>query len=71
MTPEDPQRLFAAIYTDEDVGSHPAPALRRRGYEAQSAVEADNLKNSDEAQLTYVPYAGWYFLPITLRILFL
>ena len=62
MTPRDPQRLFAAIYTDEDVGSHLAPALRRRGYEAQSTVEADNLENSDETQLTYATAHGMAFL---------
>ena len=62
MTRQDPQRLFAAIYTDEDVGSYLAPALRRRGYEAQSTVEADNRENSDETQLTYAAVHGMVFL---------
>lgn len=58
MTPHDPQRLFASIYTDEDVGPHLAPALRRRGHEARSTEEVANLENADEAQLTYATTHG-------------
>ncbi len=46
-------RLFVALYTDEDVSPDLAPALRRRGFVAQSTVEADNMEVSDEAQLAY------------------
>jgi predicted nuclease of predicted toxin-antitoxin system len=54
--------LFAAIYTDEDVGPHLAPALRQRGYRAQSALEAGNMEGSDEAQLTYAAEQGMALL---------
>ncbi len=46
-------RLFVSIYTDEDITSQLAPALRRRGYMAASAAEANNLAISDEEQLRY------------------
>lgn len=46
-------RLFVALYTDADVAMDLAPALRLRGYRAQSAAEAGNLSVSDEAQLSY------------------
>ena len=49
----DVSRLFIALYTDEDITSDLAPALRRRGYTAQSAYEAGNLGVPDEAQLAY------------------
>ena len=62
MTPYDPQRLFAAIYTDEDVGPHLAPALRRRGYRAQSVLEAGSMESCDEAQLTYAAEQGMALL---------
>jgi hypothetical protein len=45
--------LFIALYTDEDVTNSLAPALRWRGYTAQSTLEAGNLQLSDEAQLQY------------------
>lgn len=50
---QETSHLFIALYTDEDVTSALAPALRRRGYKAQSAVEAGNLGITDEAQLQY------------------
>jgi hypothetical protein len=50
---QDPAPLFIALYTDEDVTPDLAPALRRRGYVAQSAAEAGNTEILDEAQLTY------------------
>ena len=43
MVAEAP-RLFVALYTDEDVTADLAPALRRRGYTAQSTAEAGNLR---------------------------
>jgi predicted nuclease of predicted toxin-antitoxin system len=46
-------RLFIALYTDEDVTSELAPALRDRGFEAQSAVEVRLLNADDSAQLAY------------------
>ena len=49
----DTSSLFIQIYTDEDVNSAFAAELRKRGYNAQSAVEADMLEQSDEAQLLY------------------
>jgi hypothetical protein len=39
----DPAQLFIALYTDEDITSELAPALRERGFEAQSAAEAGLL----------------------------
>jgi predicted nuclease of predicted toxin-antitoxin system len=60
--PRDPQRLFAAVYTDEDVGPHLAPALRRRGHEAQSTEEAANREHTDEAQLSYATTHGMVVL---------
>jgi predicted nuclease of predicted toxin-antitoxin system len=63
----DPQRVFAAIYTDEDVGPHLAPALQRRRYTAQSTVEAGNFENSDEAQLIYATAQGMAFLTYNIQ----
>lgn len=50
--------LFIALYTDEDITSDLAPALRWRGYIAESADEAHNLMLSDEEQLRYATYRG-------------
>jgi hypothetical protein len=47
------ERFFVALYTDEDVTTDLAPALRWRGYMAQSTAEAGNAEISDEAQLAY------------------
>ncbi len=55
-------RLFIALYTDEDVTSNLAPALRRRGYTAESAVEAGNSGVPDEAQLGYAASRGMAIL---------
>ncbi len=49
----DPARLFIALYTDEDITSELAPALRERGFEAQSAAEAELLRADDAQQLAY------------------
>lgn len=64
--------LFITLYTDEDVTKLLAPALRQRGYQAQSMLEANNLANSDEEQLTYaaennmaiLTYNGQDFIPL-------
>lgn len=45
--------LFVALYTDEDITTELAPALRERGFEARSAAEAGLLNVSDAAQLAY------------------
>jgi predicted nuclease of predicted toxin-antitoxin system len=57
MSPHAP-RLFVALYTDEDVTADLAPALRWRGYTAQSTAEAGQAEMSDEAQLTYATEQG-------------
>jgi predicted nuclease of predicted toxin-antitoxin system len=62
MTSLKVPRLFIALYTDEDITSHLAPALRRRGYTAQSAAEAHNLGATDEAQLKYATEQGMTIL---------
>lgn len=62
MMPQETPRLFVALYTDEDVTADLVPALRWRGYRAQSAAEAGNLEMSDEAQLTYAAERGMAIL---------
>jgi hypothetical protein len=62
-----PSRLFVGLYTDEDVIPDLTPALRRRGYEAQSAVEADNTKVSDEVQLAYATAKGMALLTYNIQ----
>lgn len=47
------EQLFIRIYTDEHVTALLAPALRRRGYVAQSCVEANALGWEDEEHLVY------------------
>ncbi len=54
---EEP-RLFIALYSDEDITAELAPALRERGFEAESAVEAQMLNSDDEAQLAYAASRG-------------
>ncbi len=58
---EEP-RLFLALYTDEDITAELAPALRERGFEAQSAVEAGMLNVDDEAQLSFAASRGMTLL---------
>jgi hypothetical protein len=55
-------RFLIALYTDEDVTTDLAPALRWRGYTAQSTVETDNTARSDEGQLTYTTEQGMAIL---------
>ncbi len=62
MTSREVPRLFIPLYTDEDVTSSLALALRRRGYAAQSAAEAHNLGATDEAQLTHATELGMAIL---------
>ncbi|TEU10663.1 MAG: hypothetical protein E3J21_25570 [Anaerolineales bacterium] len=46
-------QFFIRIYTDEHITALLASALRRRGYMAQSCVEADALGWEDEEHLVY------------------
>ena len=62
MTARPTSHLFVALYTDEDVTTDLAPALRRRGYTAQSTLEAGNVEISDEAQLAYATEQGMAIL---------
>ena len=64
---QDLPRLFVSLYTDEDVTSDLALALRRRGYTAQSTVEADNGEFSDEAQLAYATEHGMAILTYNIQ----
>jgi hypothetical protein len=64
---QDPAHLFIALYTDEDVTPDLAPALRRRGYVAQSSAEAGNMEILDEAQLTYATEKGMALLTYNLQ----
>lgn len=66
MAQNDP-RLFVSLYTDEDVTSDLAPALRRRGYHAQSTVEVGNSAFSDEAQLAYATESGMAILTYNIQ----
>ena len=69
---QEASALFIALYTDEDVTTNLAPALRWRGYTAQSTLEVGNLELSDEAQLKYateqgmaiLTYNGQDFIPL-------
>lgn len=54
--------LFISLYTDEDVTSELAPALRERGFAAQSAAEAGMLNMNDAEQLAYAAGHGMAIL---------
>lgn len=47
------ERLFAALYFDEDVSVIVAKILRNRGFDVVCAQEVGMLKAPDEAQLDY------------------
>ncbi|MGE0823988.1 MAG: DUF5615 family PIN-like protein [Candidatus Binatia bacterium] len=64
---QDVPRLFVSLYTDEDVTSTLAPALRRRGYVAQSTMEAGNAELSDDAQLAYATERGMAILTYNIQ----
>ncbi len=59
--------LFIALYTDEDVTSELAPAVRARGFVAQSATEATLLNTDDAAQLAYATQHGMAILTYNAR----
>jgi predicted nuclease of predicted toxin-antitoxin system len=52
------EQLFIRIYTDEHITALLSPALRRRGYVAQSCVEANALGWEDEEHLIYATERG-------------
>ncbi|MBM4422140.1 MAG: hypothetical protein FJ030_01965 [Chloroflexi bacterium] len=58
----DAPRLFISLYTDEDITSELAPALRERGFEAQSVAEAGLLHADDAEQLAYAAERGMAIL---------
>lgn len=45
--------LIARLYFDEDADARLAQALRQRGYDVETTVEAGLLEASDEEQLAY------------------
>lgn len=45
--------LIARLYFDEDADARLAEALRQRGYDVETTVEAGLLEASDEEQLLY------------------
>lgn len=47
------EETFLKLYTDEDVDIRLAQALRQRGYDVKSTLEAGNCGVSDEEQLTF------------------
>lgn len=65
------EQLFIRIYTDEHITALLAPALRRRGYVAQSCVEANALGWDDEEHLVYATERDMAFRLPTRRILYL
>jgi hypothetical protein len=49
------------FFTDEDVFTAIAPALRKAGYDAVSALEVGRLGESDESHLAYAAGQGRVF----------
>jgi hypothetical protein len=64
---EPTPHFFVALSTDEDVTADLAPALRLRGYTAQSTAEAGNTEISDKAQLIYAAEHGMAILTYNTR----
>ena len=58
----DAPRLFVAVYTDEDITSELAPMLRERGFEAESALEAEMIAAEDGEQLAFAADHGMAIL---------
>lgn len=50
------------VYLDEDVHSFIAEALRLRGWEAQTTVEAGRLRTDDLDQIRYATAGGYALL---------
>jgi predicted nuclease of predicted toxin-antitoxin system len=61
MTPGR-ERLFIALYTDEDVTDRLAVLLRERGYEAASTLSEGMVGLSDAEQLAYATQRSWTLL---------
>ncbi|MFB0535151.1 MAG: DUF5615 family PIN-like protein [Anaerolineae bacterium] len=59
---DEAEQFFIRIYTDEHITALLAPALRRRGYVAQSCVEANTLGWEDEEHLVYAAERGMALL---------
>ena len=59
---DEAEQFFIRIYTDEHITALLAPALRRRGYVAQSCVEADTLGWEDDEHLIYAAERGMALL---------
>lgn len=55
-------RLFIALYTDEDVTDRLAPLLGERGFEAASVLGEGTVGLSDEEQLAYATERRWALL---------
>jgi predicted nuclease of predicted toxin-antitoxin system len=60
-------RLFISLYTDEDISSELAPAIRDRGLDAQSAAEAGLLDADDPVHLEYTTARGLTILTCNAR----
>ena len=56
------ERLFIALYTDEDVTDRLVTELRDRGFEAASAAEWGTLGRTDEEQLAHATERGYALL---------
>ncbi len=59
---ESRERLFVALYTDEDVTSELARLLRQHGFEAVSAADWNALELGDEEQLALATERGYALL---------
>ncbi len=59
---EPAERLFIALFTDEDVSDRLVVQLRERGFEAASAAEWGTLGLTDEEQLAYASERGFALL---------
>ena len=65
----DPARLFIALYTDEDITSELAPALRERGFEAQSAAAGQSHAGIIISSEQYSRRRFGELLRLTLRVM--
>lgn len=59
---ESRERLFVALYTDEDVTSELARLLRQHGFDAASAGDWNALELGDEDQLALATERGYALL---------
>jgi predicted nuclease of predicted toxin-antitoxin system len=61
MTPPQ-ERLFIALYTDEDITDRLAQLLRERGFEAACVLDEGTVGLTDEEQLAYATQRSWALL---------